>query len=164
MQIRFADDPCLTAAREQLLVHAGDIRTDRRWPPYATAAAYDGIRSVLAVPFDLAGVGPACLNTHCDRPHAFDSAQIQAVQQMVAATSRTLREASLLLRRRDREAELAAATASRTTVERAVGIVMGQYGCPQEEAFRLLRTASHRRGIKLRELVAELVAAHPADH
>jgi AmiR/NasT family two-component response regulator len=48
--------------------------------------------------------------------------------------------------------------ASRTTIDLAVGIVMGRNRCTQEQAFEILRAASSHRNVKLRDLAAELVA------
>jgi AmiR/NasT family two-component response regulator len=76
----------------------------------------------------------------------------------VAAVSTTLRMAVRLARHRDTEADLQAALESRTTIDLAVGIIMGQNRCTQEKAFDILRTASNHRNLKLRDLAAELVA------
>lgn len=96
IQYALDDGPCLTAAREEKLVYVGDAFTHPRWSPYLKAAAGRyGLRCVLAIPFDLAGAGPSCLNVQCDRPHALDSAQIQAVRKFLleasAATNGALR-------------------------------------------------------------------------
>ena len=44
-------------------------------------------------------------------------------------------------------------------VDLAVGIIMGQNRCSQHEAFTILRTASGRSNMKLRDLAAQLVAS-----
>ncbi|ALU39680.1 hypothetical protein AS188_07860 [Kocuria flava] len=69
-----------------------------------------------------------------------------------------MRLAVRLARHHDTEADLQAAMASRTTIDLAVGIVMGQNRCTQEKTFEILRAASSHRNVKLRELVADLVA------
>ncbi|WP_253905045.1 ANTAR domain-containing protein [Arthrobacter sp. H14] len=48
---------------------------------------------------------------------------------------------------------------TRTTIDLAVGIIMGQSRCSQDEAFALLRSASSTRNIKLREVAAGIVAS-----
>lgn len=88
LQQALADGPSLTAIRGNQLVHVGDSLTHPRWTPYLrVAAAQHGLRSVLAAPFTLLEVGPACLTIQCDRPHALDSAQIQAVRAYVLEAS-----------------------------------------------------------------------------
>ncbi|SNT61364.1 ANTAR domain-containing protein [Streptosporangium subroseum] len=51
----------------------------------------------------------------------------------------------------------AAIRASRSVIDQAVGIVMTQQPCPAPEAFALLGRASQNRGIKLHDLVVEIV-------
>lgn len=55
VQNLFQNGPCLTAIREHHPVRVGDVRTDPRWADYLTIAATQGVRSVLGVPFELAG-------------------------------------------------------------------------------------------------------------
>jgi hypothetical protein len=43
-------------------------------------------------------------------------------------------------------------------IERAKGIIMAQYGWPEDQAFDALRRASQRENIKVRDLAAEIVA------
>jgi hypothetical protein len=42
-------------------------------------------------------------------------------------------------------------------IEQAKGIIMAQNGCGPEEAFDLLRRASQRTNVKVRELAAQIV-------
>ena len=158
IQYHYGDGPCLTAAREHRVVHVADTRTDPRWPEYGKAAAANGILSALGVPFELGGEATAGLDVYADRAHKYDRATIEVVQRQVLAVSTTLRMAVRLSRHRDTEADLRAALESRTTIDLAVGIVMGQNRCSQEKAFDILRAASSHRNVKLRDLAADLVA------
>lgn len=158
IQLHYGDGPCLTAAREHRTVYVSDTRTDPRWPAYGNAAAEAGILSALGVPFELAGEAAAGLDVYADRPGAFDEAVLEVVQGQVAAASTTLRLAVRMARHRDTETDLKTAMASRTTIDLAVGIIMGQNRCSQEKAVEILRAASNHRNVKLRDLAAELVA------
>ncbi|MEX5258435.1 GAF and ANTAR domain-containing protein [Kocuria arenosa] len=158
IQYHYGDGPCLTAAREHRVVHVPDTRTDPRWPAYGKAAAANGILSALGVPFELGGEADAGLNVYANQPDKYDEATIEVIQRQVAQASTILRLAVRLARHRDTEADLQAAMASRTTIDLAVGIVMGQNRCTQDKAFDILRAASSHRNIKLRKLAAELVA------
>ncbi|MUN64640.1 ANTAR domain-containing protein [Kocuria sediminis] len=158
IQFHYGDGPCLTAAREHRTVYVSDTRTDPRWPAYGSAAAEAGILSALGVPFELAGEAAAGLDVYADRPGAFDEAVLEVVQGQVAAASTTLRLAVRMARHRDTETDLRTAMASRTTIDLAVGIIMGQNRCSQEKAVEILRAASSHRNVKLRDLAAELVA------
>ncbi len=158
IQYHYGDGPCLTAAREHRVVHVADTRTDPRWPAYGKAAAEAGILSALGIPLELAGEAAAGLDVYAEQPHAYDQATVEVVQRQVAEASSVLRLAVRLARHRDTEADLQAAMASRTTIDLAVGIIMGQNRCTQERAFEILRAASSNRNIKLRDLAADLVA------
>lgn len=73
------------------------------------------------------------------------------------ALSTTLRLAVRLARHRDTEVDLKVTLASRRDIDLAVGILMGQHHCSQEQAFGMLRWASSHRNVKLRDLAADLV-------
>lgn len=70
-----------------------------------------------------------------------------------------LRLAVRLARRRDSEVDLRAALQSRTVIDLAVGVIMGQNRCSQDEAVTMLKTASNHRKVTLRELATQLVAS-----
>lgn len=156
-QLRFGDGPCLKAVRDQVLIHVGDTITDPRWAPYGALTVERGIRSVLAVPFRLAGAEAASLNLRCSRPHAFNSAHIETVQQLVETASGVVRETAELLPHGP--AEPGPAGVSRLTVLLAVSLLARQDRCTEQEALSLLTATAHRRGAPLCELAAELVAA-----
>jgi GAF domain-containing protein len=158
IQYHYGDGPCLTAAREHRLVYVADTRTDPRWPAYGKAAAEAGILSALGVPLELGGEAIAGLDVYTGTPNAYDQATVEVIQRQVAEASTILRLAVRLARHRDTEADLQAAMASRTTIDLAVGIIMGQNRCTQEKAFEILRAASSHRNVKLRDLAADLVA------
>ncbi|GAA1760789.1 GAF and ANTAR domain-containing protein [Kocuria aegyptia] len=156
-QTRFRDGPCLTAIREHTVVRVGDVATDTRWPGYCTTAAGQGVVSIIGVPFELGEEAQAGLNVYSARAHDFDPAAVAALRHEVAVASGALRLAVRLARHRETESDLAAAMASRTTIDLAVGIIMGQNRCSQERAFEILRAASSHRNRKLRDVAADLV-------
>lgn len=47
--------------------------------------------------------------------------------------------------------------AERKVIERAKGILMRQRGCPEEEAFRMLRSLAMQRGLKLGEAARQVI-------
>jgi GAF domain-containing protein len=156
VQCHQGDGPCLTAARENREVYVADTRTDPRWPAYGQAAVQAGVLSVFGVPLDLRGEAAAALDVYADRPGAFDEATVEAIRASAVALSTTLRLAVRLARHHDTEADLKAALASRRDIDLAVGIIMGQNHCTQEQAFGMLRSASSHRNVKLRDLAAEV--------
>lgn len=59
-------------------------------------------------------------------------------------------------------ARLEAKLATMPTIEQAKGILMERAGCGPDEAFGLLRAASQRANVKVRDLAAAIVAAASA--
>jgi hypothetical protein len=157
IQYGFGDGPCLTAAREHRLVYVRDMRLEERWPEYKDAAAANGIISVLGVPFELEEGARAGLDVYSDQPDKYDEAAIDQIQREVLIASKALRLAVRQAHAQDRQADMDAAMRSRTTIDLAVGIIMGQNKCSQEQAFNMLRSASSTRNVKLRDLAANIV-------
>lgn len=157
IQYKFGDGPCLTAAREHRLVHVPDMRREFRWPDYQEAAAANGILSVLGVPFELEGEASAGLDVYSDQPDKYDEDAIRNVQRHVLMASKGLRLAVRFARHQDAQTHLETAMQSRTTIDLAVGIIMAQNNCSQDQAFNILKTASNNRNIKLRDLAAQVV-------
>ncbi|MFF1303867.1 ANTAR domain-containing protein [Streptomyces sp. NPDC058307] len=56
-----------------------------------------------------------------------------------------------------RTPDLQTAMESRSVIDQAIGVIMGRQRCGADEACNLLRTASQRRNVKLREVYAELI-------
>lgn len=168
LQATFGDGPCLTAIRESALTHVRDTLDDGRWRDYLSVAAENGVRSALGVPFDVGdepGTG-AALDVYAAQPHSFSEATIERIRHEVQLASSALQLAVRMARHRETEENLRAAMASRTPIDLAVGIIMGQNRCTQDEAVEILKRASSHRNIKLRDLAVELVERanqRPAD-
>lgn len=159
IQFVYGDGPCLTAAREHELVHVTDMREENRWPEYKDAAAASGIRSVLAVPFELESGARAALNVYSKFADRYDDVAVKHVEQEVLLASKALQLAVRLAGHREREADMEAAMDSRTNIDLATGIVMGQNNCSQADAFNILKSASSSRNTKLRDVAADMVAS-----
>ena len=78
-------------------------------------------------------------------------------EQLAANAAGALAVAMRIAEHSQEAANLRVALTSRSTIDNAVGILMGQQQCTAEEAFDLLRRASQHRNIKLRELAAQIV-------
>lgn len=159
IQFVYGDGPCLTAAREHELVHVPDMRQEGRWPEYKDHAAVEDIRSVLGVPFELEGEGRAALNVYSQCADRYDDVAVKHVQQVVLLASKALQLAVRLAGHREREADMETAMGSRTTIDLAVGMIMGQNSCSQDAALNILKSASSSRNIKLRDVAADMVAS-----
>ncbi|ATG51646.1 response regulator receiver protein [Brachybacterium vulturis] len=159
LQNRFSDGPCMTAIRGNTVIRAGDLRQDGRWPDYQDAAVQQGVRAVLGIPFDLDEDAQAGLNVYSATAHDFDSDTIASIVLEVEQASNALRLAIRMAHDRESHSDLRAAMEHRTVIDLAVGIIMAQNRCSQDEAVALLKTASNHRNMKLRELASDLVAS-----
>ena len=157
IQYTFGDGPCMTASREQVTVHVEDLELDGRWPEYAAAVRGHGFRSILALPFLLEGEPRAALNLYSHRPGRFDHRATELARDFVHQTSMALRLAVRFAHSSDTAANLKATLETRTVIDVAVGIIMAQNRCSQDEAFELLKSASSARNIKLHAVAAGVV-------
>jgi hypothetical protein len=101
----------------------------------------------------------AAINLFASRPHAFSSQDIDDAESYAENASKTLRLALRIAQLTDARNNLAAAMESRTTIDVATGVIMAQNRCSQESAFKILRSASNTRNVKLREIATGIVAS-----
>ncbi len=158
VQYSFGDGPCLTATRTQQIVRVRDTRADARWPEYHAAVASRGMLSILGVPIPLEGDANCGLNLYSTTVDGFGPESVQAAEVFAREASKSLRLAVRIAHLSDKADHLTSALESRTTIDLAAGIVMGQNKCSQSAAVAILKSAAGRRQIKLRELAAELVS------
>lgn len=164
MQHSFDEGPCLSAARNGAVFHASDLETETRWPLYIGQIRDAGISSIMAVPFNLEDEAQGALNLYGEHAHAFDVEKQAMALSYASQASASLRLAVRIAKLADRTEDLKAAMASRTIIDVAVGVVMGQNRCSQDEAFAILQRASSTRNVKLREVAARIVnAAGPGE-
>ena len=55
-------------------------------------------------------------------------------------------------------AQLSSSIESRALIDQAIGVIMAIRRCPQDEALGVLRKASQRQNVKLRDIAATIVA------
>ncbi len=159
VQYGFDDGPCLRAAREGYTVHIPDFLTEPRFPEYRQAIAGHGIRSALGIPIRLDAGASAGLDFYAVTPNAFDETSIKVAEGFARDASKSLRLAVRIAALNENSAHMRAAMETRTVIDLAVGVIMGQNRCSQDEAVAILRTASQSRNIKLRDLAANLIAS-----
>lgn len=165
IQYQFRDGPCLRSCREGVIVHVPDFELDTVFPEYNENVLKAGIRSVLAVPFDLPGGNArAGLNLYSDKPNAFDANAVEHAVSYVRQAGKGLRLAIRIAQHSDAASNLKAAMESRTIIDTAVGIIIAQNRCSQEEAIALIKSASSNRNRKLRDVAAAIVESAGGGH
>ena len=147
--------PCVDAIKERETFVTGSLSAERRWPEFATRA-YDetGIQSVLSVRLFASGDTMGALNLYSSRPDAFDDHDV-ALASVFAAHAAVAMATSL------RAEQLEAKAATRDLIGMAKGIIVARQKVSEDEAFDILRRASQRMNVKLRELADRVV--HPPE-
>lgn len=158
-EIRYGDGdgPCMEAVRTRGIVISQDLGAETRWPTWSQRARERGFWSVLAYPFDVDALMVGSFNLYATERDAF-AHDIPLLAMLLAD------HASVLLRARMRQlvqeerlARVNDLPPGDTTVERAIGIVMAQRGCPPDQALRHLHDAATHLGVGLPAVAERLV-------
>jgi GAF domain-containing protein len=158
-EIQYGADegPCLDALRSGQIVQVDNLPADKRWDAYRPYAVAHGIASSLSLPLHVNGQTVGALNLYSGQTNAFAG---PARHHAEAFASQCAAALTLTLRRVDQvevQRQLGAAMASRSIIDQAIGILMGQQRCTASEAFDLLRQASQHRNRKLREIASDII-------
>jgi GAF domain-containing protein len=157
-QYRLGLGPSLTAARSgEGPVAIPSMRAESRWQPFPREAVTIGAGSLLSLPLAVRDEPTGALNLYSPADDAYTedsraTATLFAAQAAVAIANARVYEASRRLAEQMEEA-----MRSRAVIEQAKGILMAERGCDQGTAFDLLRMASQRENVKLREIAQRLV-------
>jgi len=156
-QYRRGDGPCVTAITDRDVVVCPDLTRERRWPWWCRLAVDHGAHAVVCYPLDIDADVCGALNLY-----VADEATLTPTTHLTALL--VAEQAGLLLgavldRTRDREQiqRLSAGT-DRSDIDRAVGILMAQRGCDQQQALEVLREAADAVGSDLSAVAAKLVS------
>lgn len=157
VQAGCGEGPCLEAQETGKVIAVPDTARETRWPSYMTAVKNRGLRSVLAVPLEIKGAARGAMNFYTRDQHAFDPDDAAAIEHYVKLASKTVTIAHRIAAHAGHAADRKAAMQSRTVIDVAVGILMAQNRCSQDEAFTILQRASSNRNVKVRDLAENLV-------
>jgi GAF domain-containing protein len=156
--------PCLDAAvsAETIVVDTHD--ENGRYPEFARLARRQGIRHVLSVGMPNLQQISGGLNIYgSESASAFDPHACEAAVTFAGYAAVTLFNAALYAVALEEVAQMHQAMATRSSIEQAKGIIMGQQHCGADEAFRILAGAASRSHRKVRD-VAQTVIDSATDH
>jgi GAF domain-containing protein len=157
IQYGAGEGPCLDTLRTGETRMVDDLAAEERWPRYRPHAVAHGVGSSLSMPLTVDGQTVAAMNLYAARRGAFQvPAQEHAhafAAQCAAALALTLRQSA----QSQVQQQLGAAMATRSVIDQAIGILMGQQRCTASAAFELLRQASQHRNRKLRDIAADII-------
>jgi len=158
IQYGFGDGPYLHAISTGQTVVVDDVGTDGRWPEYFEVVANHGFFAMMGVPLVLGSDGGAALTFYAVSPHTFTSTAQGPAEGFAAQAAKALRIMLRVSRHATTSSNLKAAMESRTAIDIAIGIIMGQNRCTQVEAYTMLNHASNAQNIKVRDIAQRIVS------
>jgi GAF domain-containing protein len=158
LQYENGTGPCLQAARDgETPVAVRSMEAETRWGAYPARAFALGARSSYSVPLAVQARPTGALNLYSKKVDAFTAAShhtgaLFGGQAAVAIANAQVYDASRRL-----VAQMEDALRSRAVIEQAKGILMAERAVDANAAFDLLRAASQRENVKLRDIAQRLV-------
>ena len=154
IQSATGEGPCVDAITEHEIFQTGDLRNEKRWPQFSSRAHEEtGICSILSIRLFIEEDTLGALNLYSTAPDAFDDSDA-ALASVFAV------HASVAMSAARRAETLEQKAQSRDLIGRAKGILMVRSGVTDDEAFEMLKKASQRMNVKLRD-IARRVAEQP---
>jgi GAF domain-containing protein len=156
--------PCLDAWRQKRTIRLDEITSDGRgdYPEFTEACVARGIGSTLSLALVTAEQGVGALNLYARTPWGFTPDDQQVGEELATAASVVLANAAAYWGAFELSQQLDEAMKSRAVIEQAKGMLMAQSpGLDAEGAFDLLRMASQRENVKLREIAQRIVDRRP---
>lgn len=151
LQYDLMQGPCLDAAWEEDQVYVSDLDQDRRWPDWGPKVSRElGVKSMLCTQLFSNDDQLGALNIYAEQPHAFD-AEDREVALFLAA------HAAVAIAAAQEIETLRVAVDRRTTIGKALGIIMARYGLDDDQAMATLRRLSSHHNRKLYDLALVVV-------
>jgi transcriptional regulator with GAF, ATPase, and Fis domain len=151
IQYETGEGPCLSAIREHDVFESPDLRLEARWPQFASRAQREtGISSMLCFRLFVDGDTLGALNLYSKAVDAFDERSRTAGLVYAA-------HAAIALSTAIHSEQMDEALKSRDLIGQAKGILMAREGVTADQAFDMLRRASQRLNVKLRDLAGQMV-------
>ena len=151
--------PCLDAWRQRRVVVLSDFeKAVDDYPEFVRAAQAHGVGSVLSLPLVAGDTGLGALNLYAPAGKSFADADETFGLELAAAAAIVLSNASAYWEASQLSQQLTEAMRSRAVIEQAKGMLMAR--SPElspDDAFDVLRRASQRENVKLREIAQRVV-------
>lgn len=158
IQYALDEGPCLEAHDTRSLVEADLDEAHERWPRFTDQAQEFDMRAIIALPLMARGDSVGALNLYAYSSEALRSADRHDLTRAAARIGEVVAAGLAVVEARELAGQLEQAMATRAVIEQAKGILMGQHGLSETDAFELLRQQSQRTNVKLRSLAAQIVS------
>ncbi len=162
-QYESGNGPCLDAWRTHQAVRIDDMTAmDDTYPEFAERALDHGIRSTLSLPMVAGTEGLGALNLYSREAHGFSDDDETVGLDLAAAGAIVLANASAYAAASELSTQLTEAMKTRAVIEQAKGMLMAQSrDMTADDAFEVLRKASQRENVKLRQIAQRIVDRRP---
>lgn len=158
IQYETGEGPCLATIETGERVRVDDITADERWPRFGPPAADAGLRASVSLPLAMAGEVVGSLNLY-STTGPFDAEAERLGGLFAAQAAAALSNIKTLHDARSMVDQLTQALESRDVIGQAKGIIMAREGCTADQAFDILRRASQRTNLKLRDVAMQMVSS-----
>ena len=157
-QFSAGDGPVTEAIRYGEARRIDDAEAEDRWSTACAKMAAEGFRSCLVLPLRTDRQPGGALALYGREPRAFAGTAHDVALLFAAQGGAAMRTAALYRNCQRLVQNLQVALESRAVIEQAKGILVAEYGCSPDAAFRRLSALSQNTNRKLREIAADLVA------
>jgi GAF domain-containing protein len=141
-----------------------DVPTERRWPEFCRLARSQGFGSCLALPLLTDRLPTAALNLYAERARVFAGTTYDVALLLAAQGGVALDNGELYRQSREMVTHLYRTLTTRSTIERAKGLLMSRHGMTSAETFRILREESQHSHRKLSEVAEAILTHHDPEH
>jgi GAF domain-containing protein len=151
--------PCLDAWRLAKVVHLPDVTQAReQYPEFVAAAERHGVKSSLSLPMVAGGSSLGALNLYSCAVGGFREEDMELGSDLAASIAAVLANSQAYWGAHELSDNLSMAMQSRAVIEQAKGILMARdENLDAGGAFEMLRRASQRENIKLRQVAQRIV-------
>lgn len=155
--------PCVDAWRENRVIRIDDTTgVGAEYDQLGRAAQERGVRSVLSLPLAAGGRRLGAFNLYASAPRSFSRDDELVGTDLATAAAVVLANTSAYLEASQLSEQLGEAMKSRAVIEQAKGMLMARSpSMTPDEAFDVLRRASQRENVKLREIAQRIVDRKP---
>ena len=163
-QYSHGEGPCLEAMHTGAIIEVTDATEETRWSRYIAHAADLGLGASLSTPIIANGATIGVINIYGNTPRTFTADERSHAHSYADQAAAAIAVATRLAHQSQLTEDLRAAMASRTTIDQALGILMGQLRCNADDAFAVLRRMSQDTNTKLRDVATVLITqttGHP---
>ena len=128
---------------------SGSLGSDQRWPQFGSKVARLGVHSAVSLPLITAHGVVGAMNVYAHGKHVFDDRAAALGEAFAGPAAVAVQNAAILAQALRLARHLEASQATRSIVDRAVGMLMSRTGIDEHDALERLRALSQQEHRKL---------------